>query len=218
MKEKTDDNSLVNKILTTEEQSRLTPDEVLQVLIQGNKEFTENNLTIRNNTERIRKYALSQYPKAAIVSCMDSRVPVEDIFHRGIGDIFVARIAGNFINEDILGSLEFACRVSSAKLIVVLGHQHCEAIKSAVNNVQLGNITAMLAKIQPSVIAAETIFAGDKSSSNPAFLNAVCEQNVKYAIHVIRTKSSILKDMEDKGEIKITGGIYNMETGRVSFL
>jgi len=218
MREKLDDQSLVNKILTAEEQLKLTPDDVLNVLKRGNKEFTEDNLTIRNNSERIRQSALGQYPKAAIVSCVDSRVPVEDIFRRGIGDIFVARIAGNFVNEDILGSLEFACKISSAKLIVVLGHEHCGAVKSAIDDVKLGNITAMLSKIRPAVISAGVTFDGDKTSSNPKFMNAVCIQNVKYAIEVIRTKSPILKDMEDKGEIKIIGGIYCMETGKVDFL
>jgi carbonic anhydrase len=212
------DDSVVNNILTAEQQQKMTPDEVLNVLKQGNREYAENCLTIRNNSERIRKYALRQYPMAVVVSCVDSRVPVEDIFHRGIGDIFVARVAGNFRNEDILGSLEFSCKVSSAKLIVVLGHRHCQAIKSAIDNVQLGNITAMLSKIQPSVAMAGATFDGDKTSSNQEFMDAVCTQNVHHAIHVIRTKSPILKEMEDNGEIKIVGGIYNIETGKVDFL
>ena len=210
--------TLDKSIITVEERLKLTPDEVLNVLKQGNKEFTESNLTVRNNSERIRRYALRQYPMAVVVSCLDSRVPVEDVFHRGIGDIFVARVAGNFINEDILGSLEFACKVSIAKLIVVLGHEHCEAIRSAIDDVKLGNITAMLSKIKPAVVLAGAAFNGDKTSTNPEFMNAVCIQNVKQAIHVIRTQSLILKDMEDKGEIKIIGGIYDMETGKVNFL
>jgi carbonic anhydrase len=218
MKEKLSDNSLANIVLTAEEQSKLTPDEVLNVLKQGNREFTENNLTIRNNTERIRKHASGQFPKAVVVSCMDSRVPVEDIFHRGIGDIFVARIAGNFVNEDILGSLEFACKISGAKLIVILGHERCEAITSAINGIQSGSITAVLSKIQPAIVAAGVSFTEDKTSTNPEFVNAVCIQNVKHAMHVIRTQSPVLKEMEDKGEIKITGGIYRMETGKVNFL
>jgi carbonic anhydrase len=149
---------------------------------------------------------------------MDSRVPVEDVFHRGIGDLFVVRVAGNFVNEDILGSLEFACRISGAKLIVILGHEYCEAIKSAINNVELGNITAMLSRIHPAVISVKASFDGDATSSNPEFVNAVCVQNVRHAIDVTRTQSSILKEMEDKGEIQIVGGIYNMETGKVDFL
>jgi carbonic anhydrase len=218
MKEKQSDNSLVNKILTAEEQLKLTPDEVLNVLKQGNREFAENSLTIRNNTERIRKHASSQFPKAVVVSCMDSRVPVEDIFHRGIGDMFVVRIAGNFINEDILGSLEIACKISSAKLIVILGHERCEAIRSAIDDVRLGSITTTLSKIRPAVETVKVSFSGEKTSSNLEYSNAVCIQNIKNAIHVIRTQSPILKDMEDNGDIKIAGGIYNMETGKVSFL
>lgn len=216
--EKVEDQSLANKILTMEEQAKLTPDSILGILKQGNKEFTEDNLTIRNNSQRIREAALGQYPKAVVVSCLDSRVPVEDVFHRGIGDIFVARIAGNFVNEDILGSLEFACKVSGSKLIVILGHEHCGAIKSAIDDVKLGNITAMLSKIQPAVAAAKASFNGDKTSANPEFVDKVCKLNIEHAVKEIREKSPILKEMEDKGEIKIVGGIYHMETGRVDFI
>lgn len=210
--------SMNNKVLTAEEQSKLTPDEVIAILKQGNKEFTEDALTVRNNTERVRKAALGQYPKAAIVSCLDSRVPVEDIFHRGIGDLFVARVAGNFVNEDILGSLEYACKVSGSKLIVVLGHEYCGAIKSAIDDVKLGNITAMLSKIQPAVVEAKQSFDGEQTSSNPEFVDAVCTHNVEHALNEIRAKSPILKEMEDKGGIKIVGAVYHMETGNVVFL
>ena len=206
------------KYLTDEERIILTPDDIVNILKRGNKDFTENNLTIRNNSARIRKSALGQFPMAVIVSCMDSRIPVEDVFHRGIGDIFVARVAGNFVNEDILGSLEFACKISGAKLIMILGHEHCAAIESAINNVEIGKITTMLSKIQPAVISVSDAFDGEKSSANPAFVNAVCLQNVKNAIEVIRTQSPILKEMEENGKIKIVGGIYSMETGRVEFL
>lgn len=210
--------SMNNQVLTAEEQAKLTPDKVLNILKQGNKEFTKDELTLRNNTERVREAALGQYPKAVIVSCIDSRVPVEDVFHRGIGDLFVARIAGNFVNEDILGSLEFACKVSGAKLIVVLGHEHCGAIKSAIDNVKLGNITSMLSKIKPAVVQAGKTFEGEKTSSNPKFVDAVCTNNIEHAIKEIRSKSPILKEMENKGEIKIVGGVYHMETGEVVFL
>lgn len=214
----TKDDVLTNKILTAEEQSRLTPDQVLEILKEGNKEFIEDNLTIRNNTERVRQAALGQYPKAVIVSCLDSRVPVEDVFHRGIGDIFVARVAGNIVNEDILGSLEYACAVSGSKLVVVLGHEYCGAIKSAIDDIHLGNITTLLAKIRPAVADAEKGFEGEKTSKNPQFVEAVCEHNVHLAMDEIRIKSPILKEMEDKGEIKIVGGIYDMETGKVTFI
>ncbi len=208
---------LANKVLSAEEQAKLTPQEVLDILKKGNKEFIEDRLTIRNNSERIRNAAMGQYPKAVVVSCLDSRVPVEDVFHRGIGDIFVARVAGNIINEDILGSLEYACKVSGSKLVLVLGHEHCGAITSAIKRVELGNITALLSKIHPAVEQAADSFDGDKSASNPLFVEAVCYQNVKLAIEEIRRKSPVLKEMEDNGEIMITGGVYDMDSGKVDF-
>lgn len=216
--QKEPDGSLSNEPLTAEEQAALTPDEVINILKQGNKDFVEDALTVRNNTKRIRETALCQYPKAVIVSCMDSRVPVEDVFHRGIGDLFVVRIAGNFINEDILGCLEFACYISGAKLIVILGHEHCSAIKSAVDNIETGNVTTMLSKIRPAVIHTSKSFQGEKTSSNPDFVKAVCICNIEYAIREIYSKSLLLKEMERRGEIKIVGAVYHMETGRVVFL
>lgn len=209
---------LTNKVLTKEEQDQLTPDLVLDILKKGNREYANDNLTVRNNSERVRDAALGQYPKAAVLSCLDSRVPVEDVFHRGIGDIFVARVAGNIVNEDILGSLEYACRVSGSKLIVVLGHGHCGAIKSAIDDVQLGNITALLSKIKPAVEHAKMHTEGDYTSKNAEFVEAVCHDNVALTIEEIRAKSPILKEMEDKGEIKIVGGVYEMETGIVTFM
>lgn len=208
---------LSNPVLTAEEQAQLTPDTVLEILKQGNKEFTEDNLTVRNNSERVREAALGQYPKAVIVSCLDSRIPVEDVFHRGIGDIFVARVAGNVVNPDILGSMEFACKVSGSKLVVVLGHEHCGAVKSAIDDIKLGNITTLLSKIRPAVTLASKDFEGDKTSNNPEFVQKVCDDNVKLTIEEIRVKSPILKEMEEKGDIKIVGGVYHMETGRVDF-
>ena len=199
-----------------EAQSKLTVDSVLFILKEGNRDYTSDNLVIRNTSERIRKASLGQYPAAVILSCLDSRVPVEDVFHCGIGDLFVARVAGNISNEDILGSLEYGCKVSGAKLIVVLGHEHCGAVKSAIDNVKLGNITALLAKIRPVVMQIDR-FAGEKSSKNPEFVEAVCRQNILNTIKTIRMKSPILKEMEDKGEIKIVGAEYHMETGRVDF-
>ena len=210
--------SLENETLTPNEQATLTPDAVIELLKKGNKDFCEDALTIRNNTARIREAALSQYPKAVILSCMDSRVPVEDVFHRGIGDLFVLRIAGNFINNDMLGSLEYACKVSCAKLIVILGHEHCGAIRSAIDEVKIGCITSMLANIRPALDKAKETFEGEKCSSNPAFVDKVCVCNIENSIHKIRTQSSILKEMEDAGEIKIVGAIYHMETGIIDFL
>ena len=205
-------------VLTAEQQAKLTPLLVLDSLKKGNQEFVEDRLTIRNTSERVRQAAMGQYPEAVILSCLDSRVPVEDVFHRGIGDLFVARVAGNIVNDDILGSLEYACKVSGSKVIVVLGHEYCGAIKSAISNVKLGNITTLLEKIQPAVVNAGKDFNGDKSASNPEFVEEVCSYNVQLSIDNIRQKSSILKEMEEKGEIMIVGAVYDMESGEVDFM
>jgi len=208
---------LVNQVLTQEEQEKLTPQQVLDILKTGNEEFVDDNLTIRNNSQRVRTAALGQYPKAVVLSCLDSRVPVEDVFHRGIGDIFVARVAGNVVNDDILASLEYACKVSGSKLVVVLGHEYCGAVKSAIDDVKLGNITTLLAKVKPAIAKAKEGFEGETTSKNPAFVEAVCDHNVHHAIDEIRDKSPILKEMEAKGEIMIIGGVYDMESGKVGF-
>ena len=212
------ENIIKSSILTAGEQAKLTPTAVLEMLKIGNQEFLEDNLTIRNNSQRVRDAALGQYPKAAIVSCSDSRIPVEDVFHQGIGDLFVARIAGNFINADILGSLEFACKISGSKLVVILGHEFCSAILSAIDNFKLGHITAMLENIKPAIIKASKNFTGEQTSKNHKFVESVCIHNILNAIENIRTNSSILKEMEDNGEIKIVGGMYHMKTGKVEFL
>lgn len=203
--------------LTQDIQSKLTPKYIINILKERNTEYVEDNLTIRNTSERIRKASLGQHPAAVVLSCLDSRVPVEDIFHSGIGDMFVVRVAGNISNEDILGSLEYACNVSGAKVIVVLGHEHCGAIKSAVDNVEMGNITSLLSKIKPAIDRTAD-FKGDKSSKNPKFLEAVTKENVALTIENIRKNSPILKNMEDKRLIKIVGAEYYMETGKVDFL
>ena len=207
---------LVEEVLTAEEQAALTPDEVISLFREGNQRFRSNDLTARNHSEQVRKSTYAQYPKAIVLSCVDSRVPVEDVFDRGIGDIFVARVAGNFVNEDILGSMEFACKVSGSKLILVMGHEHCGAVKAAIDDVKLGNITSMLTKIKPAVEMVD--YTGEKNSENPEFVHEVCENNVKNTINQIQEKSPILKEMQNNGEIKILGAIYDMDTGKVSFL
>lgn len=207
---------LVEAVLTKEEQDALTPDAVIESLKEGNKRFISNDLTARDHNVQVRKTASGQFPKAVILSCVDSRVPVEDVFDKGIGDIFVARVAGNFVNVDILGSMEFGCKVSGSKVILVLGHEHCGAVKAAVDDVKLGNITDMLTKIRPAVDAVS--YDGDRTSGNAEFVHLVCEENVRKTMKDIREKSPILKEMEDKGEIKIVGGVYDMDTGVVDFL
>jgi carbonic anhydrase len=208
---------LEEKVLTAEEQKALTPDSVIQILKDGNKRFMNNNFTSRDNPALVKDAAKGQYPMAVILSCIDSRVPVEDVFDRGIGDIFVARVAGNFVNEDILGSMEYSCKVSGAKLIVVMGHESCGAIKATIDNVKLGNITAMLTKIKPAVVVSQD-FKGDKTSKNHDFVDYVGKNNVKNTIETIKAKSPTLKEMADKGEIKIVGAYYNLTIGEVTFL
>jgi carbonic anhydrase len=208
---------LREKILNAEEQKALTPDTVIQMLKEGNKRFMKNDLTARDHSAMVRNAAPGQYPKAVVLSCLDSRIPVEDIFDKGIGDMFVARVAGNFVNEDILGSMEFGCKVSGSKLILVLGHESCGAIKAAIDNVKLGNITAMLTKISPAVAKSKD-FAGDKTSKNNDFVEYVAKNNVLNTIETIKAKSPILKEMADKGEIKIIGAYYDLHTGEVIFL
>jgi carbonic anhydrase len=213
---KTQSEALVEKVLSKEQQDALTPDQVIKSLKEGNVRFTNNDLTKRDHSKQVRNSTLSQFPKAIVLSCVDSRVPVEDVFDRGIGDLFVARVAGNFVNVDILGSMEFACKVSGSKLILVMGHEHCGAIKAAIDDVKLGNITSMLGNIKPAVESIE--YAGDRTSKNKEFVHMVCENNVKNTIDQIRINSPILKEMEANGEIKIEGSVYDMDNGKVVWL
>ncbi len=213
-----EEDDVVDNIFVDEQlQSKLTPDLVLDIMRARNKDFVNGKLTIRNTTDRLDAGVNGQHPGAVVLSCLDSRVPVEDVFHSGIGDLFVARVAGNIVNEDMLGSLEYGCKVSKAKLILVLGHEDCGAVKSAVDHVELGNITPLLKKIEPAMADLKN-FEGERSSNNPQYLDAVTKQNVINTIAEIRKKSPILKEMEEKGEIKIVGGIYALANGEVHFL
>lgn len=207
---------LANKVLTKEERDAMTPDDVLQIFKEGNIRFMNNDLTVRDHSEAVRETASGQYPKAVVLSCIDSRVPVEDVFDRGLGDIFVGRVAGNFANEDQLGGMEFATKVSGSKLVLVMGHEHCGAVKAAIDDVELGNITALLSNIRP--VVEKTEYEGERTSSNQEFVDMVCENNVRHTIEDIRANSPILKEMEDNGEIKIVGGVYDLDTGKVVFL
>jgi carbonic anhydrase len=207
----------VERVLTQEERDSLTPDEIFQILMDGNQRFVEGTVTSRDHSKQVREAALGQFPKAVLLSCLDSRIPVEDVFDRGIGDVFVARVAGNFENTDILGSMEFGCKVAGSKLILVLGHEHCGAVHGAIDNVELGNITPMLENIRPAV-EHFTDYEGNQSSANEEFVHMVAEQNVRLTISDIREKSSILREMESNGELKIVGGLYDMDTGVVTFI
>ena len=205
------------QVLSEAERANLTPDCVVEILKKGNHEFVHNKLTVRNNPEVIRDAANGQFPKAVILSCLDSRVPVEDVFHRAIGDIFVARVAGNIVNVDILGSMEFACAAAGAKVIMVLGHGACGAVIHAIEGTELGNITEMLSKIQPAVAESRVSFDGAATGSNPEFVDVVGINNVIWAVHEIRANSPILAEMERNGAIRIIGGYYDMHTGKVDF-
>lgn len=211
------DQGLIEDVLTKEQQEALTPERVVELLKEGNARFVEGEVTRRNHKAQIRKAALSQHPKAIVLSCVDSRVPVEDVFDRGIGDLFVARVAGNFVNPDILGSMEFACHVSGSKLILVLGHEYCGAIKSAVDGVELGNITEMLSKVLPAVEQTQG-HEGKRTSKNADFVHEVTEKNVRLNIERIRAESPILCQMEAEEKIAILGALYDMNNGRITFL
>lgn len=205
-------------VLTQVEQDSLTPDQVLQDFIEGNKRFKNSQTTHRSHTEKIRLDATGgQYPKAMVLSCIDSRVPVEDVFDQGIGDVFVGRVAGNFVNTDLLGSMEFACKIAKAKLILVMAHQHCGAVKGAIDNVHLGNLTSVIENLKPSVAMSEG-FAGEKKSSNEAYVKEVAKNNVRHTLAQIRAKSEILREMENKGQIKIVGAFYTLRTGELQFI
>lgn len=208
---------LVNRVLTAEEQAALTPQKVLTMLEDGNERFVAGTITSRDHSAQIRLAAEGQFPKAVVLSCLDSRVPVEDVFDRGIGDIFVARVAGNFENTDILGSMEFATKVAGAKVVLVLGHKDCGAVKATIDGAELGNITAMLKNIQPAVDAVPG-FEGARTSSNIEFLNEVTEMNVRETVNRIRENSPLMREMEDAGEIRIVGALYDMTTGEVEIL
>ena len=197
-------------------QEGVTPKQVLERLKAGNERFANGYMTARNFDEQVKATAAGQFPLASIVSCIDSRAPAEIVFDQGIGDLFNARVAGNIINDDILGSLEFASKVAGSRLVVVLGHTSCGAIKGACDNVQLGHLTGLLARIIPAVKGVETRDA-DRSSKNYAFVEKVAERNVRMSVQEIRDTSPILKDMEDEGEIMIVGAMYDVASGKVTW-
>ncbi len=199
---------------TKETQSKHTPDSVLQRLTEGNKRFVENQKTNRNLIEQVSETGDGQFPLAVVLGCIDSRVPAELVFDQGIGDIFNVRVAGNIVNEDILGSIEYGCKVAGSKLVVVLGHTKCGAVTSACKGVELGNITPLLSKIQPAVSA---ISNGNAEFDQKA-IEAVSEENVRQSIARIKAESPILKEMDENNEIKIVGAIYNVGTGAVELI
>jgi carbonic anhydrase len=202
--------------LTKEQRDAMTPAQIIDELKKGNERFRAGKLTSRDYLAEKRASASGQYPAAVVLGCLDSRVPAEIVFDAGIGDMFVGRVAGNIVNDDMLGSMEFACGVSGAKVVLVLGHTACGAVKGAIDDVVLGNLTGLLARIKPATSA--TKIDGEKSSKNAAYVDAVARANVVLGISAIRRRSSILEDLEKKGTIKITGAMYDLTTGVVDFV
>jgi carbonic anhydrase len=204
------------KTLTKEIQLNLTPEKAIEILKKGNERFINNLKANRNLLQQVNETSDGQHPFAVILSCIDSRTSAELIFDQGLGDIFSIRVAGNILNEDILGSMEFACKIAGAKVIVVLGHTKCGAIKGACDQVKMGNLTTLLNKIKPAVDSELTV-KNNRTSSNNEFVEKVSEINVKLTVNKILDRSPILKSMIDNGEIGIIGGIYDVTTGYVDF-
>lgn len=201
---------------TKETQTSLTPDKAFQILKEGNERFVNNLKANRNLLQQVNETAEGQFPFATILSCIDSRTSAELIFDQGLGDIFSIRIAGNILNEDILGSMEFATKVVGTKILVVLGHTKCGAIVGACNHVEMGNLTTLLNKVQPAIYNEKETHE-DRTGSNPTFVKNVTEINVHLTIERIKRESPIIAELEQQGNIKIVGGLYEVETGKVKF-
>ncbi len=202
---------------TKESQAAISPKEAINMLKEGNNRFVENKTKQIDYHAQIMQTAAGQYPFAAVVSCIDSRIPTEIVFDQGVGDIFNARIAGNFVNTDILGSLEFACKVAGSKAIVVMGHTSCGAVKGAADNVELGNLTALLHNLEPAVLAVDDV-KENRNSKNAEFVQKIADKNVALTIEKIKSDSPVLREMYDNGEISIVGAMYDVETGKVTFM
>lgn len=203
---------------TLDQQKTTTPESAIERLKKGNSEFVKNFNPDRDLISEVKQTSTGQYPFATILHCIDSRVSAELIFNEGVGDLFSIRIAGNFVNEDILGSMEFACKLAGTKLILVLGHTACGAVKGACDDAKLGNLTTLISKLKPAVAAVESPSdPSQRNSNNISFVNNVAEKNVYMTIDNIRKQSPVLKEMEDNGEIKIVGGMYDIKDGSVTF-
>ena len=200
-------------------QDKMSPQKALEFLKEGNQRFQNNLKANRNLLEQVNDTSDGQFPFATILSCIDSRVSAELVFDQGLGDIFSIRIAGKFINEDILGSMEFACKLAGTKLIIVLGHTSCGAIKGACDHARMGNLTALINKIEPAVAAVkEPLDESQRNSGNLEFVDDVSVKNVELSLVNIRERSRILAEMEDKNEIMIQGAMYDIKNGKVTFL
>ncbi len=206
----------MSRTLTKEERDSLTPVQVIDELKKGNERFRNGKMAPRDYRAEKRSSAAGQYPAAVVLGCLDSRVPAEIVFDAGIGDVFIGRVAGNVVNDDMLGSMEFGCAASGAKLVLVLGHTACGAVKGAIDDVVLGNLTGLLARIKPAI--AGTKFDGERSSKNASYVNAVAQTNVVLGVAEIRRRSPILETLEKKGSIKIVGAMYDLATGAVEIV
>ena len=207
---------LAHADLTKEQRDKMTPEEVIQQMKAGNERFRAGTPRHRDLISEVKATSKAQYPAAVVFSCIDSRAPAELILDFGIGEIFSGRVAGNVADEDVLGSIEFACKVAGSKVVLIMGHTSCGAIKGVIDGVQLGNLTALLSKIRPAV--ETTHYAGERSAKNYAFVDAVARENVSLTIAKIRERSPVLRELESAGGIKIAGSMYNLETGAVEFL
>ncbi|MFC5047630.1 carbonic anhydrase family protein [Aquimarina hainanensis] len=206
------------KAHTKETQAAITPKQALAILKEGNIRFQNSQKADRNLLEQVSDTKSGQFPFATVLSCIDSRVSAELIFDQGVGDIFSARVAGNFVNEDILGSMEFACKLAGTKLILVLGHTSCGAIKGACDDAKLGNLTSLIGKLKPAVAGVtKPEDASLRTSKNIDFVNEVAVKNVQLTIDAIRKDSEVLREMEEQGEIIIVGGMYDIQNGKVDF-
>lgn len=203
--------------LTAEEQKAITPKQVLDELMAGNARYISEKPEASDTSDRMAKGVEGQWPMAYVLSCVDSRVPVEEVFDQNIGDIFVGRVAGNIESTEQLGSMEFATAAAGSKLILVLGHEACGAVKGACDHVKLGNLTHLLEQIEPAMEQVDG-FEDDRSSKNKEFVDAVIEKNVHQTIADIRKRSSVISELEKKGDIMIAGGVYSLETGKVTLL
>lgn len=203
---------------TKETQSKMTPDAAIATLKNGNQRFVANDMAVRDLPNQVKQTSSGQYPFATVLHCIDSRVSAELLFDQGIGDVFSVRVAGNFVNKDILGSMEFACKLAGTKVVVVLGHTSCGAVKGACDHARLGNLTHLIKNIEPAVDAvSEPSDESKRNSGNIEFVDAVAKKNVEMTLENIRNQSEVLKEMEDNGEIKIVGAMYDISDGRVTF-
>ncbi|WP_232325143.1 carbonic anhydrase family protein [Microbulbifer agarilyticus] len=202
--------------LTKEQRDGMSPDDIVKMMEDGNKRFRAGKMKQHDYVSQQRATASGQYPAAAILSCIDSRTPAEILLDLGLGDAFNARVAGNICNDDVIGSLEFACAAAGSKVILVMGHSACGAVKGAIDNVKLGKLTGLLSKIQPAVAA--TKYDGDRTSKNAEFVDQVAENNVRQSIKEIREGSETLANLEKEGKIKVVGAMYNLGDGRLEFV